>query len=85
LKLAAKSEPPNSFAERGGILDLNQLLSAATRDVTRGVMPKKPTPDAFAELEKTQQKLRENIEESKQLVEKAQELIQKAKGEPEGS
>jgi len=48
-------------------------------------MPKKPTPDAFAELEKTQEKLRENIEESKQLVEKAQELIQKAKGEPEGS
>ena len=42
-------------------------------------MPKKPKPDPLAELEKTQEKLRENIEESKHLVEMAQELIQKAK------
>lgn len=45
-------------------------------------MPKKPAIDPLAELEKTQDKLRENIEESKQLVEKAQELIQKAKDQP---
>jgi hypothetical protein len=43
-------------------------------------VPKKTTPDPLAELEKTQDKLRENIEESKLLVEKAQDLIQKAKG-----
>jgi hypothetical protein len=49
------------------------------------VVPKKPKPDPLAELEKTQEKLRENIEESKQLVEKAQELIQKAKGEGESA
>jgi hypothetical protein len=42
----------------------------------------KPVSDPLAELEKTQERLRENIEESKQLVEKAQELIQKAKAEP---
>ena len=48
-------------------------------------MPKKPKPDPLTELEKTQDKLRENIEESKQLVVKAQELIQKAKGEAEDS
>ena len=44
-------------------------------------MPKKTIVDPLAELEKTQDKLRENIEESKQLVEKAQALIQKAKGD----
>jgi hypothetical protein len=48
-------------------------------------LPKKPKPDPLAELEKTQDKLRENIEESKQLVVKAQELIQKAKDQAEGS
>ncbi len=48
-------------------------------------MPKKPKPDPLTELENTHEKLRENIEESKQLAENAQELIQKAKGEPEGS
>ena len=42
-------------------------------------MPKTPKADPLAELEKTQEKLRDNIEESKQLVEKAQELIQKAR------
>jgi hypothetical protein len=46
------------------------------------VVPEESRPDPLAELEKTQEKLRENIEESKQLVEKAQELIQKAKDEP---
>jgi hypothetical protein len=48
-------------------------------------VPKKTTADPLAELEKTQEQLRENIEESKQLVEKAQELIQKAKGKTEDS
>ena len=43
------------------------------------VVPRKSVPDPLAELEKTQEKLRENIEESKQLVVKAQDLIQKAK------
>lgn len=42
-------------------------------------MPKRPAPDAIAEIEKTQKQLRENIEESKQLVEKTQELLKKAK------
>ncbi|MGZ8336972.1 MAG: hypothetical protein ACXWU1_09965 [Allosphingosinicella sp.] len=42
-------------------------------------MPKKPEPDPIAEIEKTQQQLRENIEQSKQLVEKTQELLKKAK------
>jgi multidrug resistance efflux pump len=48
-------------------------------------VPRKPKPDPLAELERTQEQLRENIEESKQLVEKAQELIQKAKSDGEGS
>lgn len=47
-------------------------------------VPKKPATDPLAELEKTQEQLRENIEESKQLVEKAQALIQKAKDKAEG-
>ena len=46
-------------------------------------MSKKTKLDPMAELEKTNRKLRENIEESKELVEKAQELIEKAKGQAE--
>ncbi len=42
-------------------------------------MPKSPKPDPLAEIEKTQQQLRDNIEESKQLVEKTQRLIKKVK------
>lgn len=47
-------------------------------------MPKQPATDPLVELEKTQEQLRDNIEESKQLVEKAQALIQKAKDQAEG-
>ena len=46
-------------------------------------MSQKPMPDPFTELEKTQEKLRENIEESTELVLKAQELIRKAKAWPD--
>jgi hypothetical protein len=42
-------------------------------------MPKKPKPDPLAEIERAQEQLRDNIEESKQLVEKTQKLLQKAK------
>jgi hypothetical protein len=42
-------------------------------------MPKKPKTDPLAEIERTQEQLRENIEESIQLVEKTQALITKAK------
>ena len=42
-------------------------------------MPSQPKDDPLAELEKTQNKLRENIEESKQLVDQAQKLIRAAK------
>jgi len=42
-------------------------------------MPKSKKPDPFAEIEKAQEQLRENIEESKLLVEKTQELLKKAK------
>ena len=44
-------------------------------------MPKTPKDDPLAEIEKTQEKLRENIEESKQLVEKTQRLIRKSRKE----
>lgn len=47
-------------------------------------MAKTPKADPLAEIEITQKKLRENIEESKQLVEKTQELIKKAKDQPPG-
>lgn len=51
-------------------------------------MPKQPKPDAkpdpLAELEKAQEQLRENIEESKQLVEKTQQLLRKAKDRSPG-
>ena len=36
-------------------------------------------PDPLAEIEKAQEQLRENIEESKLLVEKTQALLKKAK------
>jgi hypothetical protein len=42
-------------------------------------IPKKSKPDSLAEIEKTQAQLRDNIEESIQLVEKTQALITKAK------
>ena len=42
-------------------------------------MSKKPKTDPLAEIEKAQAQLRDNIEESKQLVEKTQRLLQKAK------
>ena len=42
-------------------------------------MTKSPKPDPMAEIEATQQQLRDNIEESKQLVEKTQRLIRKVK------
>ncbi|MDB5581001.1 MAG: hypothetical protein JWR80_6177 [Bradyrhizobium sp.] len=42
-------------------------------------MSEKPKPNPFAEIEKAQEQLRENIEESKQLVEKTQRLLKKAK------
>lgn len=38
-------------------------------------------PDRFAEIEKTQNQLRENIEQSKQLCEKTQQLLKEAKKE----
>lgn len=47
-------------------------------------MPKKPEPDPLAEIEKTQKQLRDNIEESKQLVEKTQKLLKKAKDQSSG-
>lgn len=45
-------------------------------------MPKKLNSDRLAEIEKTQNQLRENIEESKQLVEKTQRLLEKVKQDP---
>jgi hypothetical protein len=41
-----------------------------------------PKPDPLAEIEKTQKQLRENIEQSKQLVEKTQRLLKKAARSP---
>lgn len=50
-------------------------------------MPKKPSgrppPDPLVEVEKTQEKLRQSIEESKRLAAKTQQLIQKHKKELE--
>jgi hypothetical protein len=47
----------------------------------RGIVcvPKAPELDPLAEIEKTQNQLRENIEESKQLCEKTQQLLKQAK------
>jgi len=45
----------------------------------RGVMSQKSEADPMAELEKTNEKLRESIEESKELADKARALIQKAR------
>jgi hypothetical protein len=42
-------------------------------------MPKRSKRDPLLEIEKTQEALRENIEESKRLIEKSQELVEKAK------
>ncbi|MDB5693257.1 MAG: hypothetical protein JWO81_2320 [Alphaproteobacteria bacterium] len=44
-------------------------------------MPKKPRIDPFAEIERNQARLRENIAESKLLVEQTRKLL-KQKGEP---
>ena len=42
-------------------------------------MPKSEKPDPLAEIEKAQEQLRENIEESKLLVEQTQRLLEKVK------
>lgn len=42
-------------------------------------MPKSKKPDPLAEIEKAQEQLRENIEESKVLVEQTQRLLEKVK------
>jgi len=42
-------------------------------------MSQKSEADPMAELEKTNEKLRESIEESKELADKARALIQKAR------
>jgi hypothetical protein len=47
-------------------------------------MPKKTEPDPLAEIEETQRQLRDNIEESKQLVEKTQKLLKKAQDQSSG-
>lgn len=58
------------------------------RAVKGDAVPKKPKPDAkpdpLAELERAQEQLRDNIEESKHLVEKTQELLRKAKDKRPG-
>ena len=41
-------------------------------------------PDPLAEIEKAQEQLRENIEESKLLVEQTQRLLEKVKEQSSG-
>jgi hypothetical protein len=42
-------------------------------------MPKRSKRDPLLEIEKTQEALRDNIEESKRLIQKSQQLLEKAK------